>query len=439
MKRVKSLNTVMKISLAALMVAGVTACGAKTDDKNTSTADGAAPAQQKKNVTLDFVWFTDGVEGDVMKGLIKDYEQQNSNVKINLTEVAFKDLSSKLKTMIAGGQPPALARMTDTGAFANQAVDLSQYVGGADAFTSQFIDSIKPYYVSADKKVYAAPMDLTANGLIYNKTLFNKAGVKVPTGPDNVWTWDEFEADLKQVMDKGGAKYGLVWDYTPHRWSTLLYEFGGSMISADGKKAAINSPEGEQALDFFNKLHKDGIMPASVWLGSENPNNLFRSGAVAAHLAGNWMLSSYKDISNFEWGVTYLPKQKIRSSVPGGKYLMAFQGSKVEKEAADFIKWVTSKDINSKYNSQSMFLSPRKDSAKLDWPFGKDMMEVFSNELANSTPLAANDWARQTVVPKFSNDLKDNISKTLSGKMTSKEALDATAKLIDKAIAEEGK
>ncbi len=86
-----------------------------------------------------------------------------------------------------------------------------------------------------------------------------------------------------------------------------------------------------------------------------------------------------------------------------------------------------------------MFISPRKDSAKLDYALGKEMFEVFANELANTTPLAANDWSRQTVVPKFSNDLKDNIVKVLGGKATSKEALDATAKLIEKAIAEEGK
>ncbi|MFC0213692.1 ABC transporter substrate-binding protein [Paenibacillus chartarius] len=433
----KSMKTVMAVSLATLMVAAVTACGSNTSNNAGSAANTAAPAA-KKDVTLDFVWFSDGIEGDVMKGLVKEYQEKNTNVKINFIEVPFKDLPNKIKTMIAGGQPPALARMTDTGAFAKQAVDLSQYVGGAEAFTSQFVDSIKPYYV-VDNKVIGAPMDLTANGLIYNKTLFDKAGVKVPTGPDNVWTWDEFSASLKQVMEKGGAKYGLVWDYTPHRWSTMLYEFGGSMISSDGKKAAINSPEGVQTLDYFAKMHKDGIIPTSVWLGSENPNNLFRTGTVAAHLAGNWMLSNYKDITNFEWGVTYLPKQKIRSSVPGGKYLMAFQGSKVEKEAAEFIQWATSKEINSKYNQNSLFLSPRKDSAKLDYAFGKEMFEVFANELANTTPLAANDWSRQTIVPKFSNDLKDNISKVLGGKMTSQEALDQTAKLIDKAIADESK
>ncbi|RTE06269.1 ABC transporter substrate-binding protein [Paenibacillus whitsoniae] len=435
----KNMKSAMNLVLAGLLTLGLTACGAssggtKTDDQ----ATGKSESKAKKEVTLDYLWFTDGIEGDVMKGIIADYQKQNTNVKINLIEVAFKDLPTKLKTMISGGKPPALARITDTGMFANQALDLTPYVGGQDSFTSQFVDSIKPYYVM-DNKIIAAPMDVTANGMIYNKTLFDKAGVKVPTSKDNIWTWDEFSTALKQVMDKGGAKTGMVWDVSPHRWSTILYQFGGSMMSADGKKSVINSPEGVQALETFIKLHKDGIMPQSVWVGNENPNNLFRSGTVAVHMAGNWVLSNYKDITNFEWGVTYMPKGKIRSSVPGGKYVMAFKGTGVEKETAEFIKYLSSKDVNAKFTKDSLFMSPRKDNAKLDYAFGKEMFEVFADELANTTPLAANDWSRQTIVPKFSNDLKNNIIEAIAGKTTAKEALDKTGALIDKAINEQSK
>ncbi|MED4599973.1 sugar ABC transporter substrate-binding protein [Paenibacillus validus] len=423
----------VSVTLVLVMLALMSlACGKKDDDP--AASDG------KKNATLDFVWFSDGVEGGVMKDIIKDYEGKNPNIKINLIEIAYKDLSTKMKTMVAGGKPPALARIstTEIGAFSNQALDLATYVGGVDKFTEQFIDSIKPYYV-VDNKVIAAPMDVTANGLIYNKTLFDKAGVKVPTSPDAVWTWDEFSAALKQVMEKGGAKYGMVWDFTPHRWSTLLYQFGGSMISQDGTKATINNEAGVQAAEYFKKLHKDGVMPISVWLGGENPNNLFRSGTVAAHLAGNWMVSNYKDITNFEWGVTYMPKAKQRSSVPGGKFVMAFKNSGVEKEAASFIEYLSSKEVNSKFNKESLFMSPRKDSSKLDYAFGKEMFEVFANELNNTAPAAAEDWSKQGIVPKFSNDLKNNLVEVITDKSTAKEAMDKTAKAIDKAISDDKK
>lgn len=425
-------RTNFKLSFSLILIMALimlSACG-NTDNSTGSKGN----TESAKQATLDFLWFSDGNEGEVIKGIIKEYEQSNTNVKINLIEVGFKDLQTKLKTMISGGKPPALSRITDTGSFANQAVDLTPYVESADQFEGQFIDSLKPYYV-IDDKLIAAPMDVTANGLIYNKTLFDKAGVKVPTSPEEVWTWDEYIAALKEVMAKGGARYGMVWDVTPHRWSTLLYQNGGSVVTEDGSEAAINSEAGVRSMELFKQLHKDGIMPESVWLGGENPNNLFRSGTVAAHWAGNWMISNYKDITDFEWGVTYMPKGTQRSSVPGGKFLMAFKGSGNEQEAAAFINYLTSKEVNSKYNQESLFMSPRKDSSVLDYEFGKEMYEVFSDELKNTSPLAANDWSRQTLISKISTDLKNNIIDVLSDKATAQEAMDKTAKLIDEAIA----
>ncbi|WP_223592549.1 ABC transporter substrate-binding protein [Neobacillus bataviensis] len=424
----KMLRMLTMSLLAAVLLIGVVACSDSSKSSGTGKSDG-------KKVTLDFLWFTDGVEGDVMRDIIKDYQAENKNVEVKLIEVAYQDYTTKLKTMIAGGKPPALARVTDTGIFAEQAMDLKPYVGGVDKFTSQFLPSIKPYYVKKDK-IIATPMDVTANGIIYNKTLFKKAGVEVPQSPDDVWTWDEFENAIKQVKEKGGAKYGLLVDFTPHRYSTLVYEFGGSIFTKDGSAPAINNKNGVATLDYFKKLHKDGIIPESVWLGGENPNNLFRSGTAAAHLAGNWMLSNYKDINNFEWGVTYLPKGEIRSSVPGGKYIMGFQKTGVEKETAAFIKYLSSKEVNAKFNQNSLFLSARKDNNELDYAFGKDMFKVFSNELENTPEVAANDWGNQVVISKVTTDIRDAVVEVLSGGVSSKEAMDKVAEKLKEAIAD---
>jgi alpha-1,4-digalacturonate transport system substrate-binding protein len=427
--------------LSMILVFVMAACGKDSSkesaSKESNTAGQASPSQaapsvepEKKKVTLDYVWFTDGVEGDVMKGIIQDYQTANPNVTINLIEVAYKDLDTKLKTMIAGGKPPALSRMTNPGTYVNQALDLSPYVGDVKAFMGQFVSSVEPYYY-IDNKIVSVPMDVTANGLIYNKTLFDKAGVTVPQLGDEVWTWDEFAAALKQVKEKGGAKHGMVWDFSPHRWSTMLYQFGGSIFSEDGTSVTINNENGIRAVEYFVKLHKEGLMPESVWLGGENPNNLFRTGTIAAHFSGNWMISNYKDIDNFEWGVTYAPKEIQRSSVPGGKYVMAFKGSGVEDETAAFIQYLSSQEINAKYTSKSLFISPRIDNAKLDYEFGADMFAVFADELANTPAQAGLDWSKQTIIPLIQTDIRDSVVEVLTGKKSAKAAMDAVAEKIN--------
>ena len=427
------LNSKGLLLLVFTLVLCLVVAGCGSNNKPGETGGDSA----KKDVKLDFVWFSDGDEGKVMENIIADYKKENTHVDIQLIEVAYNDLATKLKTMISGGKPPALARIStsEIGSFSNFAVDLGEQLGGVDSFTTQFIDSIKPYYV-IDNKVVASPMDVTANGIMYNKTLFDQAGVTVPTSSDDIWTWDEFNASLKEVMDKSDAKYGLVWDFTPHRWSTLLYQFGGSMINPEGTEGTINNEAGIESVNYFKKMHDDGIIPTSVWLGGENPNNLFRTGTVAAHLSGNWMVSSYKDITDFEWGVTYMPIAKNRSSVPGGKFVMAFQKSGVEEEAAKFIAYLSSKETNSKFNQESLFMSPRKDSADLDYAFGKEMFALFADELNNTIPAAAEDWSKQTIIPKFSSDLKDGLVEVIAGGSSAEDMLNDINDQINKAIAD---
>lgn len=423
----------MSMALALALSAALLPACANKGGGNTPSGS-STPTEKKGSKNLDFVWFSDGVEGDVTKAIIKTYQEKNTNLQFNLIEVPFKDLETKLKMMVAGGEPPALSRITNVSTFKNSLLDLTKYVGDKDKFVGQFVDSVSSNY-QIDGKVLAAPIDVTANGMIYNKTAFAKAGVSVPTSADKVWTWEECISAVKQVMAKGGVKYGIVMDNSTHRWSTILYQFGGSMLNDDGTKVVLNSQEAIQAVDFVAQLHKDKIMPESVWVGSENPNDLFKTGQVAIHFSGSWMMTNYRDnIKDFEWGVTYMPKGKIRSSVPGGKYIAAFQNSKAEKEAADFIQYFTSKDVNAKYCMDSLFLSPRKDNAELNYSFGKDYFKTFSEELQVTPVKAAKDWAHPSLTASISNDLKEGIVSVIAGKSTSKDMLEKVTQKGQKAV-----
>lgn len=439
-QRIKVFSILLALLFAMSMLAS---CGQKQESAQTPTqeqeqkpeASTAADTSEKKEIkTLDFIWFSDGVEGDVTKAITKDYQAQNPDIEFNMIEVPYKDLETKLKVMISGGEPPSLARLTDVSMFQSSLEDLSPYIGDKDAFSKQFSDSLEGYY-NINGKILAAPIDATANGLLYNKTAFQKAGVEVPSSPDKVWTWDEFITAVKTVVDKGAARYGLVIDKTPHRWSTLLYQMGGSMISEDGTKVVINSKEAVDAVNLITRLHKEKVSPDSVWVGSENPNNMFRTGQVAVHLSGSWMITNYRDnVKDFEWGVTYLPKGMIRSSVPGGKFIAAFMGSGVEKEAAGFIQYFTSKDVNSRYCSESLFISPRIDNANIDYSYGKEFFNTFAEELKSTSKLAGKDWSNSKVPAAIKDDLRDGIVQVITGETTAQEMLDKLAQKGQEAL-----
>ncbi|PTW00135.1 carbohydrate ABC transporter substrate-binding protein (CUT1 family) [Halanaerobium saccharolyticum] len=394
----------------------------------------AVPAFAQETV-LDFVWFSDGVEGEVLKDIIDDYQEENPDVEFNIIEVPYNELNTKIKTMVAGGNPPDLARVSNPGELSSALLNLNDSIG--QDYLDNFVESTHPY-VMVDGEMLAVPIDVTANGIIYNKDYFEAAGIDVPDTEeelDDLWTWEEWANALEKVVEESNARYGLAYDYSPHRWSTLLYQAGGSFFSKDWSEVTINSPEGERAVEFFVELHDRNIIPESIWLGGENPNTLFRSGLTAMHFAGNWMLTNYRDnIENFDWGVAYMPKGKIRSSVVGGKFVAGFKDSDNKEAAVDFLKYFSSQKVNAKFCEESLFLSARTDNSKLNYSFGSDMFEIFSNELAVSPPEAGSDWAYNEAMSRIYDDIRQNVVKSIQKEITPKEAVENIEELAESEI-----
>lgn len=385
------------------------------------TSDGDAGAAGGETKTLQVVWFSDGKEDESFMRLAAQYETLHPDIKIELVETPYADLDNKLKNMINGGEAPALARMTNLGTFKNQLVDLGEYVSDKDAFIANFGSGLRFVY---DDKVIAAPMDVTANGLIYNKTAFEQAGVEVPQSQEDIWTWEEFEESLQKVVDNSDCTYALVYDSSVQRFTTLLYEAGGSMLNEDLTASNINSPEAVRAVEYFKGLHDNGLIPSSIWLGSESPQSLFRTGQIAAHIGGSWQIANYKtEITDFEWGVTYLPKDAKRSSVPGGKWLAAFEGSGVEKEAAEFIEWISQAEQNAQYCQENYYLSQVVGNESLAYDYGAEFFEVFSQELSATDAQPGAEWGFQEFTGATGTDFKEGLMNVLAGNTTTEDFL----------------
>lgn len=392
-----------------------------------------APSLAEKKV-LDFIWFTDGIEDEVLKEIMEDYKELHPDIDFNLIEIPANEERQKITTMIAGGNPPDLARLTLPGAMEPALLDLTPYVG--EDYLDNFIEASHPY-VDVNDRLIALPVDVTANGIIYNKDYFEAAGVELPDeASDEIWTWEEWADALEKVVKNSNARFGVGMDFTPHRWSTLLYQAGGKFFNEDLSTMAINTDEAVEAVKFFVELHDRGLMPASVWLGGENPQTLFRAGITAAHFAGNWMLTNYRDTLDFNWGVAYLPKDKIRSSVPGGKYIGTFKNAKYKEEAAEFIKYFTSREVNAKFNRDSLFLSARVDNSELDYEFGAEMFEIFSNDLAVTPAAAGVDWANSDVINQMYDDIVYIIVEAIQHNITPEEAVEEIERLGNELIEE---
>lgn len=422
------MKRLLVLALTACMLGGTLAgCGSSGETGSASSETAASSeSSDEKEVSMDMIWWTDGNETVAMQKLIDEYHELHPNITINIQEIAYDDLNTKLQMAIAGGEAPALSRGTETtiSKLHDSMVNLADYTD-ADALSEQFLDSVD-YLYKSDGQLVALPTEVTANGLVYNKTAFEAAGVKVPESADDIWTWDEFKEALQKVVDSGAVKYGMAVDNAAHRWSTILYEFGGSLANENGGN--LSSQESLNAINFTKGLSDAGLFVDSVWLSGEDPNSLFRSGQLACQVSGTWMMQNYDtNITDFEWGVTYMPKGTTRSSVPGGKNITAFKGTGYEKEAVDFLLWVTEKEQNEQYCQESLYVSPRKDCSDIEYPVRAEEFAIFADELANTPETAGFDLSMAGYTSVAYTDLKNYWPEVLAGTMSAEEM----AELID--------
>ena len=384
-----------------------------------ATGNEATPSGDTADVHLQLLWFSDADEGESIMRLADLYREENPHVSFELIEVPFNEFENRLRNMIIGNMPPALARINNVGTFQNQLIDLSTYLGAG--FADNFNDGLRFVF---DGRILAAPLNVTANGLVYNRTAFQAAGVSVPSNVNEIWTWEQWHDAMTQVVANSDVTYGLVFDRSPHRFATLMYQAGGSMLTPDLTAPNFNSPENYRAVSFFKQLHDEGLLPAAVWLGTENPNNLFRTGQIAMHFAGSWMLANYAaEITEFEWGFTYLPMDARRSSVPGGNYIAAFEGSGVEEEAARFIEWLSRPENNAVFMLDNNFISQVRGNESLDYDFGAEYFSIFASDLAASGPQPGLEWGFQEFTGRFNADMRESLAEVLAGIITVEEYL----------------
>jgi alpha-1,4-digalacturonate transport system substrate-binding protein len=374
-------------------------------------------------VTLTGIWFNDGRESEIFLETMQDYLEARRNIKIDLQVIAYTGFDDKLKMIISGGDIPDFARLT-TGSitvFAEQTLPLAPYTPNLKELEKEYMPAMLPWTYNKAGEMMALPIEVSANGPIVNKTAFRNAGIDIDE-VSRTWTWEEFPGIVKKAVDANpNIQYGLVVDKTIHRFATIAYAFGANFLNHDMSAMNFSSPEMIQAIKFFKSMVDDGTMTPSVWLGTQNSNEVFQSGVAAVHIGGSFNLNGHNNnIKNFECGAVHNPKGKILSSVPGGKFIAGFKGSKHPQEAADLIKTFADKQHLTQYCRDTFNMSPRQDTA-IEYPSNTDDFRIFGEDLSVTPEYAGAEWVPPAILGMQASFL-EQMGEVLQGKISAEQA-----------------
>jgi len=202
--------------LALAAAAAVAACGSGTSSSSSTGSGGGGGGSAKTTLTLKAI--TDNKPA--WQQMIADYKKAAPDVTINASYAPIDDLQTSLRAQLGGGNAPDLYVVWPGNGSAMSVKQLAPTGLLKDLSSQGWISNVpagqRPL-LGVNGKTYMWSPGVTPIGAIYNKQVFQKAGITSPPT-----TWNELLADLQKIKASGKVPIALG-NQTP--WITQLIPY----------------------------------------------------------------------------------------------------------------------------------------------------------------------------------------------------------------------
>jgi multiple sugar transport system substrate-binding protein len=366
---------------------------------------------------------------EVIDAQIALFKKVYPDLNVSLQILSYDDYWKKLPISIAGGAGPDLFIMTrpnfETFAKANQAANITQEVKNSAKLQENLakMDSVfvKTYQFKGETR--GIPFGVDCTGVVFNKTLLQKEGLKLPNEIEKTWSWNDLRDYAVKLTKRSGTdvtQYGYFVSTNRMPSFEYLWSNGAELFNAAGDQCTFASKEGIQAIQFLADLMlKDKVSPSPDFTKSQSADNLFMSGKIAIMNVGNFAMTKYSAIKDFEWDVAELPcspntgKKYVSSNVLG--YIVG-PNSKAKKEIITLLEQLTTKESQLVYAEKGVYIPTRGDAQDPFFNASKPAnLKAFQRSLSYSKPMALSEWVSYPEVLRITGSAMEQI---LSGKVS---------------------
>lgn len=280
-----------------------------------------------------------------------------------------------------------------------QAADITDLIKGWENFSS-FNPEVLRIVQDSEGKIYGVPVGGYALGLIYNRKLFQEAGLD-PNKPPT--TWEEVRDYAKKLTDPSKGRAGFAelskgnqggWHFTA--WK---YSFGGDLVQQTGDKwtATFNDENGVKALQTLKDMRwTDKSMTEQQLLTVGDVLPLLATEQVAMAVMAPDALRDMKtkfQAKIEDFGMAPLPQGGGNGTLAGGAAWIFNPKSSPEVTKAAF-DWTVNRDFN-----LGAFEADLKGRQERDDLIGFPELPLFTGEFEQQ---------RQAIVAKYANAPLDN-------------------------------
>ncbi len=432
--------------LATNCVAPAAPGGAAQPSAATEKPVAAAPASGE-TVTLRITWYDDGKEGEVLRDLLNRFEAKNPDIKIVIDTVPYaKGILETLPLQLEAGQGPDMARVTQLGTLQKYYLDLAPLLSDTKYWEDNFgpfLDWMRP---AGSKAIPGLMTQLTVTGPFINRTLFEQAGVPVPSDKSDKVTWEEW-AEATNKVAKATQTFAMAMDRSGHRLAGPAISQGAKYLDDQGNPKLVGDEGFKKMAQLMIDWHANGTMMPEIWIGSGGSyvaaNEPFINGKLVLYMSGSWQVGQFdtKIGDAFDWEAVPNPCGPAAcTGMPGGAAFVGINTTKHPKEVARVMDYLAQEDVLSEFYARTLFIPGHLGLAKkgIDFqtklPQTQKALKLFSSQVEKLTPLSytMQGYTYNTIL---FNATRDRLGQVFAGELKLDDAIQKMQADVDAGIA----
>jgi len=293
--------------------------------------------EKEVTLTLAIPGFDPGTRTHIEELLQTDFAKQYPHITVEtvlIPNTEWGDYFTKIKTMMAGGNAPDVARVAIEGiqmmAEKNMALPLNDFIEAHPEYVEDYED-LHPNLQSPfvlDGEIYGLTWDWNNMVTHINLDMLEEVGLSFP---EESWGTEEFLKYTKALTREvdGQKIYGCALPPFYFGMEAFLYNFNAAVLTDDMSQSALDTPEAKEAFQFFHDLiytHKVAPVP------DLDPAQMFINKQVAMAFAGRWPIGSWRE-NNLNYDVQYIPSFKTNQVIFGSGAWPVIKSTKHPEEA----------------------------------------------------------------------------------------------------------
>jgi ABC-type glycerol-3-phosphate transport system substrate-binding protein len=304
------------------------------------TLCGADAGAQEKKLTL-LTWNLPIYE-EKFRGWIADFKELHPGFEVEWLDKKGTEWATFYQTQLVAGTAPDIidvqGMLWAEYAANDGLVDLTPYLAKEPEVKERFNQDGMTLW-QYEGKQYMLPYYFSKTLMVYNKQLFEEAGLSGP--PED---FGQILDDAKKIAATGDGRSGFItlnfdWLYWP-----LFAMNGVELLNEDMTEAAFNTPEMLDALTRLAEATQSGAINNISWTGRwVEPNDAFATGDIGMYQGHGaalfWIAGKAEWVGPDTLGVTAWPGGY---GVPNAHGFGISSSTKYPDEAFDFIKIATS-------------------------------------------------------------------------------------------------